>query len=190
MSNVVYIIELPGKQPREVTNIKFDVVRVQVEILGGKIYPKPITKIEPPIITTTEENNYTEPTLKFFSPTPKYTMYTHTDYKTYTKSEVLNIVQEIKQKYFEYNTAVMNCRIRFNSRFRSRLLGRAWARMGYIELAERLLWKDSAKLHQVIFHELCHIEFPGQGHRGMEFRYKEKNNPFRNSKTNRLTCVD
>lgn len=41
-SNDVYIIEMPGKEPREVTNINFLTVSELVEKSGGKIYLKPI----------------------------------------------------------------------------------------------------------------------------------------------------
>jgi hypothetical protein len=45
-SKQIYIIEMPGKPPREVTNIKIEVVERLVSAAGGKIYPKPIPKIK------------------------------------------------------------------------------------------------------------------------------------------------
>jgi hypothetical protein len=47
MDNKIYIIEMQGKPPREVTNIKFEVVERIVTGAGGKIYPKPISKEVP-----------------------------------------------------------------------------------------------------------------------------------------------
>jgi len=42
-TNDVYIIEMPNKEPREVTNINFAKVSDFVEKSGGKIYLKPQT---------------------------------------------------------------------------------------------------------------------------------------------------
>jgi hypothetical protein len=182
----IYIIEMPNKPPREVTNIKFSVVSLIVEKAGGKIYPKPLLKVyqpAPPVIPATPV--IPDP---FISGTKDVTSFFD---KTYTWLEVLDIVQEIKEKYFKNNTAVMNCRVFKNNRMRSRLLGRAWSQREFIELASRLMYgKCSKYLKQVIYHELLHIKYPGQGHQGLNFRYEEKNNPFRpTNRTNKLSCV-
>ena len=180
MSSQIYVIEMPGKAPREVTNIKFEVVERIVSAAGGKIYPKPF-KVAPVVPI--------EPTLKFFSDTPINIDSFKTN-ETYTWSEVLSIVQIIKEKHFSDCPKVMSCYVECNRRMRNRMLGRAWSYRNKVELSFRLMNVSSQYLHQVIYHEFLHIKFPGQGHTGMEFRYFEKNNPYRKTnKTNRLTCV-
>lgn len=181
----IYIIEMPGKEPREVTNIKFDVVEKLVYAAGGKIYPKPLLKVNPPIPL---EKKPIEPSLKFFSDMP---IKNSTENVYYSWSDILTIARVIKEKHFSDCPKVMSCRIELNRRMRSRLLGRAWSGRNMIELSFRLMNVSSQYLQQVIYHEFLHIKFPGQGHTGMEFRYYERHNPYRNNKgkTNRLSCV-
>ena len=175
--STTYIIEMPGKEPREVTNINFDVVEKIVVGAGGKIYPKLKTVV-------------VEPNHKFISETPISLTTFAEPTTTYRWNEVLVIVNYIREKHFADCPKVMSCQIECNYRMRSRLLGRAWSWKNKVELSNRLMNTESHNLHQVIYHEFLHIKFPGQGHRGQEFRYYEKNNPYRRSKNaKRLTCV-
>jgi len=183
MSSQIYIIEMPGKEPREVINIKFDIVERIVVAAGGKIYAKPLLNVNPPIPL---EPKPIEPPLKFISDMPLK----NSTEAYYSWREVLVIAQFIKDKHFSDCPKVMSCNIQLNRRMRSRLLGRAWSSRNQIELSFRLMNVSSEYLHQVIYHEFLHIKFPGQGHTGMEFRYYERNNPYRKSnRTNRLSCV-
>ena len=176
--STIYIIEMPGKEPREVTNIKFEVVERLVTAAGGKIYPKPLLNVNHPIPL--------QKSIDFVAPKIELT----NNNEHYSWSDVLSIAQIIKEKHFSDCPKVMNCQVKINTRMRTRLLGRAWSLRGYIELSHKLMNESSQYLHQVIYHEFLHIKFPGQGHTGLEFRYFERNNPYRKTnKTNRLSCV-
>ena len=49
--------------------------------------------------------------------------------------------------------------------------------------------KKNYLLKQVIYHELMHAKYPMEGHTGKNFRKEEYNNPFRQTKTHRLSKV-
>jgi len=177
MADRIYIIELPNKPPREVTGIKFDVISERVEKLGGKIYPKPEPK-PVPYVNTVASTKPTKP--------------------TYMWSEVVAIAEHIRDKYFSHSETCMTIPIRLGRRT-TRRLGLCRMRWDYtdktkvataIELSKEVVnGRSTDKLEQVIYHEFVHVEFPNEGHRGMNFRNKEFHNPYRKNKSRRLTCV-
>jgi hypothetical protein len=179
MSNK-YLLKLPGKEDRIIENIVFEKVLPKVLELGGTL--ELVIEKEPEPIAPTPS--------PFLAPKRIAEMFKREDYVTYSWLQVMDIVTEIREKHFP---ALKDKHIRFeqNTRMRKRMLGRAWNFTMKIELAERLQNKDSKYLKQVIFHELCHLEFPGEGHQGPRFRRKERYNPYRDNcgRTQRLSCV-
>ena len=193
-----YIIEMPGKPPREVTGINFNVVSERIEKMGGKIYQKP----EPVLTPYDDPTPIPEPPRL---PKPANVVRLFDDFpKSYRWSEVLKIAKEIREQHFSHVNVLKSLPINLNRRGK-RFLGRVVFRREWtgdwgnlqrkmtpvkIDIAEHTICgKYSDKLHQVIFHEFCHVEFPTEGHTGMNFRLKEKFNPYRTKITNRLSCV-
>ena len=183
MDSKTYIIELPGKPSREVTNIKLDIVEPRIIELGGTIRLKP-------------ESN---PPPKHFIPKQINIQSTLTEANktVYSYSDIQTISQSIANKYFNHCSDVLNCPVTINNRIK-RYLG--WAKrirnrttgkiIHKVELSPSVICGNNTKyLHQVIYHEFCHVEFPTEGHRGINFRNKEKENPYREKKTNRLSKV-
>ena len=182
-ANDIYIIELPGKEPREVTNINFLKVSELVEKAGGRIYLKPIEKTPLPPVNPL-------PSQGFFFTATKPIVYENTTYKSYDWSDAVKIANEIREKHFAKYDKVKTCRIFPMRRKTKRILGQACYRENCIRLSDMLLsGKYSYALQQVIYHEFAHIACPGEVHNGPNFRRMERNNPYRTKRTNRLTSI-
>lgn len=180
----IYIIEIPGKPSREITGVNFDVISAKVEKLGGKVYRKEEPKVEP-----------------YVAPKPSNVVRVF-DKPRYSWSEVIAIAEFIRDKHFANVKAAKTLPILLGRRSR-RTLGYVSYRWCFsngdvskckvptrMKLSKELVnGYSSDKLEQVIYHEFCHVEFPNEGHRGMNFRNKEFHNPYRTKKSNRLTCV-
>ena len=198
----IYIIEMPGKPSREVTNINYEKVSLLVEKQGGTIY----LKSKPAVVVPKTSMPYTGWT---GTPIPKFTMSVSTNYRDsfgMSVSEAMKLVDEIKSKHFSDCEIVMNCPVKINNRL-TRALGRAsWRRRrswnAYtstnswhfcnfsVSLSGNMLRNNPQYVKQVIYHEFLHVMFPMEKHTGPNFRYHEKNNPYRiNKNTNRLSCV-
>lgn len=184
-SKNIYIIEMPGKEPREITNINFDIVSKKVFELGGKIYLKPQPIPTPPPQVTTEH---------FTSNIPMSNAEVSFVERLY-KLQMLAL--EIKKLHFSHCQRVMDCPVRLNNRLK-RFLGYAHyignRTVGYrnfrVDIASRIFLRNDEKvIKQILFHEFTHVEFPGEKHRGVNFRFKEKYNPYRTKVTNKLTCI-
>ena len=178
-----YKLSLPNKPDRILENIVFDKVFPKVEAMGGTL--EPIREEQP------------KPTPAPIPATPILGKRVYTSYGVQmsepyvqTWNDLLDICYEIKEKYFPALNE-RDIQFKLNNRFNKRLLGRAWYWRNKIELSARLLCERYAwSAKQVIFHELCHLEFPTEKHRGPNFRNKERNNPFRENKNaRRLTCI-
>lgn len=167
-----YEIILPGKEPRIVENINFEILLKRVENLGGSIRK---------IVDSKEEEKK-----RIIEAQRQAILKKKTETVTYSWAEVMRFFDDIHKKYFP-NVVVNN--VEPLPKRTSWLLGRACYSTKTVKLSKNLLDKNSKNLKQVIFHELCHLEFPGEGHTGRRFRYKEMNNPFRIKKTKRLTCI-
>jgi predicted metal-dependent hydrolase len=168
-------ILLPGKEPRVIENSNIELIEKRVKELGGTIEVVVEPKIEEKITKTLDAWK------KNIVPFSSLSVYNR---PTMSEAEGMEVVRSIQRKYFP---ELDDVRIYFQGRAKNRL-GSAWYRLKKIKLNRDLLDSRKHYLNQVIYHELCHIEFPG-GHRVPGFRRKEFNNPFRTKKTNRLTCV-
>ena len=98
----IYIIEMPGKPAREVTNINYIKVSLIVEKAGGKIYPKEEPTPQP----------YIAPNTLILAKDAK---------PNYEWSEVLVIAEIIANKHFGNCQTVLNIPIRIGRRTRKKL---------------------------------------------------------------------
>jgi hypothetical protein len=169
-------ILLPGKEPKIVENAIFDIIEKRVKDLGGTVEIVSEPKIEERIIKTPDAWKKNVVHLSSLSG--------YSQPAAISESEGMDVVRSIQQRYFP---KLDNVYVYFQGRAK-RKLGTAWYSAKRIRLNRDLLGVRRQYLNQVIYHEFCHIEFPG-GHRVLGFRHKEFNNPFRIKKSQRLTCV-
>jgi hypothetical protein len=104
----------------------------------------------------------------------------------FTYDEIMQHFARIREQHFAHVApASLSVNIKGHN-----ILGRAYTKRRHIALSKRFLReRDERKLLWTIFHEYCHIEFPGQGHTGAGFRTKEFGNPFRLNKSSALRFI-
>lgn len=166
-----YLLKIPGIAPKTIENIVPEVVKARLPA-GATL--EPVIEQDPsePVFTAMKKKIDERPA----PPEPM------------REDEALGIALDVQIKFFPaLNDTIVN--LTFEYRWKKSWLGTSYYRGRKIVLSKKLLCEKKKFYEQVVFHELCHLEFPGQGHSGADFRRKEKQNPYREHVTNCLRYV-